>query len=108
MIWHHQDDDVPGPDASIELQIQNLPGEDRPVLVQQFRIDRTHSNAFERWKEIGSPQVPTPEQMTELERASDLSLYASPAWHQPESGSVRLPLILPRQGVSLLVVEPAQ
>ena len=108
LIWHHQDDDVPGPDASIELQIQNLPGEDRPVLVQQFRIDRTHSNAFERWKEIGSPQVPTPEQMTELERASDLSLYASPAWHQPESGSVRLPLILPRQGVSLLVVEPAQ
>ena len=107
LIWHHYDEDVTGPSAAITLNLTNLPGGNRPVLAQQFRIDGTHSNAFSRWQAMGSPQAPSPEQRTELEQASDLSLLGSPTWHTPQAGSLSLTIDLPRQGVSLLLLEAA-
>ena len=70
LAWHHHDDDVPGPDAAVELSLTGLPGGATPVLLEHFRIDRDHSNAFEAWKRMGAPQNPTPEQFAELERSS--------------------------------------
>ena len=72
------DDDVPGPAAAVELSLNRLPGRDRPVLLQHFRIDQDHSNAFEAWKRMGSPPQPTPEQYAGLERSSHLALLSSP------------------------------
>ena len=57
------------------------------VLLEHFRIDRDHSNAFEAWKQMGSPQDPTSEQIAELERTSDLALLASPEWVGPGRAS---------------------
>jgi xylan 1,4-beta-xylosidase len=107
LLWHHHDDDVPGPDAAIDLNIANLPAGDRPVLLQHSRIDREHSNAFARWQAMGSPQPPSPEQVVELERASQLALLESPTWHRPRDGKLSLPVVLPRQAVSLLVLDTA-
>src|SRR5262249_15556931 len=101
LAWHHHDDDVPGAAADVELMVSGLPASDRPMLLEHFRIDREHSNAFEAWKRMGSPQNPTPEQYAELQRASDLSLLDSPAWVKPEGGKVALRFTLPRQAVSL-------
>ena len=39
------------------------------VLLKHYRIDERHSNAYTAWKELGSPQNPTPEQMARLEAA---------------------------------------
>ena len=58
LAWHHHDDDVPGPAAEVELTLSGLPAGDGPVLLEHFRIDRDHSNAFEAWKRMGSPQQP--------------------------------------------------
>jgi len=87
--------------------VANLPRGNRPVLAQHFRIDGDHSNAFKRWQAMGSPQAPSPEQLADMERASDLSLLGSPTWHKPKDGSLSLTMDLPRQGVSLLVLETA-
>ena len=57
--------------------------------------------AFTAWKEVGSPQSPTPEQYNQLESAGQLQLLTSPEWIQIEGGSVRLKFDLPRQAVSL-------
>ena len=78
-----------------------------PVLLEHFRIDRDHSNAFEAWKRMGSPARPTPEQYGELERSSDLALLGSPEWVRPADGKLTVRFALPRQAVSLLVLDRA-
>jgi xylan 1,4-beta-xylosidase len=105
LVWHHHDDDVPGPSAQIELSFNQLPDSGAPVLLQHFRIDREHSNAFETWKGMGSPQRPSPEQYTRLERSSHLTLLTSPEWVRPERSKLTLKFSLPRQAVSLLVLD---
>jgi xylan 1,4-beta-xylosidase len=106
LVWHHHDDDLPGPDAVVELSLSGLPGGDTPMLLEHFRIDRDHSNAYEAWNRMGSPRQPTPGQRADLERASDLALLGSPEWFRPEGGKVTLRFALPRQAVSLLVLDP--
>jgi len=105
LAWHHHDDEVPGPDAAVELSLTGLPVGGTPVLLEHFRIDREHSNAFEAWKRMGSPQDPTPGQFAELQRASDLALLGSPEWVRPKDGKLTIRFTLPRQAVSLLVLD---
>jgi xylan 1,4-beta-xylosidase len=104
LIWHYHDDDVPGPAADVELSLKALPARPGPVLLEHFRIDRDHSNAYEVWKRLGSPPKPTPDQYNELERASQLALLSSPEWLHLRDGELTLRVRLPRHAVSLLVL----
>ncbi len=105
LVWHYHDDDVAGPPAEVELSVNKAPDSNRPVLLQHFRIDQDHSNAFETWKRMGAPPQPTPEQYAGLERSSHLALLTSPEWVRPERGKVTVRFALPRQAVSLLVFQ---
>jgi xylan 1,4-beta-xylosidase len=105
MVWHYHDEDVPGPAAEIELTASSLPGADLPLLVHHYRVDQSHSNAYSAWLKMGSPQRPSPEQLVELDHASNLALLTSPEWVRPERGRLTLRFTLPRQAVSLLVCE---
>ena len=96
-----------GPDRRGRAVADGLPA-GGPVLLEHYRIDRDHSNAFEAWKRMGSPQQPTPEQYAELERSSELALLGSPEWVRTEGGKLTLRLNLPRQAVSLLVLDPTE
>lgn len=102
MVWNYHDDDVPAPAASVELSIEGL-GATR-VQLYHYRIDARHSNSYEVWKRMGSPQKPTSEQYAELEQASELALLNSPEWLTATNGRVTLSFDLPRQGVSLVKV----
>jgi len=102
MLWNYHDDDVDGPSASIELSIKGLASDAHRVLLQHYRIDENHSDAYTVWKQMGSPQGPTPEQYAELEAAGQLELLDSPRWIAPQNGGLKLNVLLPRQGVSLL------
>jgi xylan 1,4-beta-xylosidase len=106
--WHYHDDDVPGPDAAVELTLSGLPVANVPVKVRHYRIDETHSNAFTAWKRMGSPQQPTPQQYAELERAGRLEALAEPDAVQVNNGQATVKMTLPRQAVSLLMVEWAE
>ncbi len=105
MIWHYHDDDVPGPPASVELTLRGLPDSADGLRVRHFRIDEEHSNAFTAWKKMGSPQQPTAEQYAELETASQLAEIDAQAVNA-QNGSATVSVSLPRQAVSLLVIEP--
>jgi xylan 1,4-beta-xylosidase len=72
------------------------------AMVEHFRVDSHHSNAFTAWKQIGSPQSPSPEQYEQLQSAGQLQLLTSPAWIPLERGEAHLQFTLPRQGLSLL------
>jgi xylan 1,4-beta-xylosidase len=101
LVWNYHDDDVPAPAANVRLSIGGIPAAARRVLVEHYRIDQNHSNAYTIWKSMGSPQNPTAAQYASLERAGQLELLESPRWIENRNGSVDLTFVLPRQGVSL-------
>lgn len=105
LLWNYHDDDFPASLAGIDLSVTGIPAETRRALLQHFRIDSTHSNTFNAWKEMGSPQSPTPDQYKRLESAGQLQLLDSPEWIQIEGGTAHLKFDLPRQGLSLLKIE---
>ncbi len=107
LIWHFHDDDVPGPDASVTLSLRDPSDTGEPWLMQHFRIDDFQSNAFSTWKRQGSPARPTPEQYRELERSSELALIGSPEWVRAANGELTIRFALPRQAVSLVVLDGA-
>jgi xylan 1,4-beta-xylosidase len=72
------------------------------VQLHHYRVDNEHSNSYEVWKKMGSPQSPTPEQYAKLEHAGQLELLESPRWVTPDKGTVRVQFQLPRHGVSLI------
>ena len=102
LLWNYHDNDLPAEPARIELAVGGIPA--RRALLHHYRIDGEHSNAYEAWKRMGSPQNPTAEQHAELERASELALLASPLWLDVTEGTLATEVALPRQGVSLLRV----
>jgi xylan 1,4-beta-xylosidase len=100
LVWHCHDDDLPGQTVHVEIEIKGLPS--GRLLLHHYRIDRDHSNSYELWKKMGSPQNPTPLQYADLEQAGQLQLLTSPQWINTRNGTVVLKSDLPRQGVSLL------
>jgi xylan 1,4-beta-xylosidase len=105
MIWNYHDDDLPSAPTPIELIIDALPIQTGLVLTEHFRIDANHSNAFEFWKRMGSPQSPSAAQVQQLEEAGQLQLLTSPSWIPAQKKTVRLQFELPRQGLSLLRIQ---
>jgi xylan 1,4-beta-xylosidase len=72
------------------------------ALVEHYRIDETHSNAYTVWTKMGSPQQPTPEQYKVLEATGQLQPLTSPEWRTAVNQKLDLAFELPRQAVSLL------
>jgi xylan 1,4-beta-xylosidase len=108
LLWHHHDIDRPGPSGNIELSISGLPGGTGSYLLEHFRIDQHHSNAFEVWKRMGAPQNPTQAQTVELEKSARLEIIDSPSWIRAVDGQWQSHVALPRQAISLLIFTPSQ
>jgi xylan 1,4-beta-xylosidase len=102
MLWNYHDDDLPAPDAEVQVAIAGIPPGVKKVMLEHYRIDETHSNAYTVWKAMGSPQSPTPEQYAQLKAAGQLQLLTSPEWLDVSGGKVTVSTTLPRQAVSLM------
>ncbi len=102
MIWNYSDDDLPGPEATIDLSITGVPNGVKRALLRHYRIDQTHSNAYTLWKSLGTPQNPTAEQYAALEAAGQLQQLDSPRWVEVNRGAAELNFKLPRNAVSLV------
>jgi xylan 1,4-beta-xylosidase len=105
MVWHYHDDDIEGPSAAVTLSLPGLPIAKGEAQLSHFRIDETHSNAYTLWKALGEPQTPTAAQYAELEQAGKLAMLGAPSPVIIQDHQVKLDFSLPRQGVSLLVLE---
>lgn len=102
LIWNYHDEDLPAAPANIDLTVDGLPANVSHSLLEHFRIDSTHSNSFTAWKQMGSPQSPSPLQYEQLETAGQLQLLTSPSWLRLDRSTAHLHFTLPRQGLSLL------
>jgi xylan 1,4-beta-xylosidase len=100
LVFNYHDDDLPAADAQIGLTIDGLPN-GRATLTH-FRVDATHSNSYERWKAMGSPQSPTPQQYSQLEKAGQLEELHPSKSVIVANGRIAETFSLPRQGVSLV------
>jgi xylan 1,4-beta-xylosidase len=105
LVWHYHDDDLPGPDASVELALGNLPRGAESARVTHYRIDASHSNAFAEWRRMGSPAEPSESQYDRLRKAGALGLLEGAASPAPAKGALTLRFPLPRQAVSLVVLD---
>jgi xylan 1,4-beta-xylosidase len=100
IIWNYHDDDIAGETETISLKISAVP--DKPILIQEYRIDDSHSNSYALWKAMGSPKNPTEEQIRILEDGGQLKTLGSPQYRQPNRGELTISTDLPRQGVSFI------
>jgi xylan 1,4-beta-xylosidase len=103
MIWNYHDDDRIGDAAAIDVTITGVPA--KQVSITEYRIDADHSNSYEVWKKMGSPQQPTAAQIKELENAGQLKTLGKAKKMNVSSGDIRLTISLARQGISLLSVD---
>ena len=104
MVWHYHDDDIPGPDAAVDLSLAGVTAKE--YRVTHYRIDADHANAFTAWHRIGSPLKPTAQQLTQLSAAGRLAV-TSQSLMKVEQNAAHLSLQLPRQAVELIVLKPS-
>jgi xylan 1,4-beta-xylosidase len=106
MVWHYHDDDLPGPDAQVTLTLAHLPIATGTARLTCYQIDQTHSNAYAEWQRLGSPGTPNETQYEQLKKAGQLAIVAdAPTLASVDGGSTTLRITLPRQAVSLLVLD---
>ena len=101
-MWNYHDDDISSPAAAIDLEIEGLPAEVKRGLMEHYRVDSDHSNAFAVWQSLGSPESLSVGQREELQKAAQLQRLTSPERIPVEKGTLRIEFTLPRQGLSLL------
>jgi xylan 1,4-beta-xylosidase len=103
MVWHYHDEDKQAPGEPITIDLSNLPMKE--FKVTQYRIDSEHSNSYEVWKKMGSPQNPTAAQVSELEKAGQLKAIGEVQKIKTKTGKATLTISLPRQAVALLKMD---
>jgi len=103
MIWNYHDEDRQSPAENIDVTISDIPA--KQIKFTHYRIDNEHSNSYELWKKMGSPQDPTAAQIKELQNAGALQTMGQPATITTADKKTILHISLPRQGVSLLKLD---
>jgi len=102
LVWNYHDDDVSFPASGIDLVIRNLPPDANRALLEHFRVDADHSNAFTVWHNLGSPESLSGSHLEQLQNAARLQLLTSPAWVDIKGAQFLTRFTLPRQSLSLL------
>ncbi|MET0299993.1 MAG: beta-xylosidase [Flavitalea sp.] len=97
MLWNYHDKDVKEPSEMVRVAIKNLPS--KKFKYQQYAIDSKHSNSYEVWKKMGSPQQPDADQIKILERAGKLEQIGG-----SKRGTTSIDVSIERQAVVLLEI----
>ena len=102
MVWNYHDDDVIDAGSPVELRIAGIPA--GQVRLRHFRVDNDTSNSYTAWKRMGKPAHPTPAQIAELRKASELAQVGATSTLKTRNGSALVKMQLPRQAVSLIIL----
>ena len=105
MVWHYHDDDVVGPDADVTLTLTGLGDASGAAQLTHYRIDESHSNAYALWQRLGAPIAPDNDVYSRLASAGELAALPGAVPVDLHRGAGRITFALPRQGVSLLVID---
>jgi xylan 1,4-beta-xylosidase len=103
MVWNYHDVDTTGDSEAVDIIVDGL--ESKRVVISEYRIDNTNSNAYEAWKKMGSPQNPTAQQIDELQQAGQLRKMDDITIDKQAKSPLTTKVMLPRQGVSLICLK---
>lgn len=103
MIWNYRDADTAARTVPVALTVTGIPS--KKITVRHYRIDKSHSNAYRRWQEMGSPQQVSTAQYRILERAGALEMLGAPTEISATGGTVRFRFSVPGEGVSLYTLD---
>jgi len=103
MLWNYHDLDKVGTPEPVRVSIGGI--KVKKVTLTHYTIDSQHSNSYEVWKKMGSPQNPTTDQIATLEKAGQLETVGNPQKLDVKAGSLVVDIVLPRQAVSLLKLD---
>ena len=102
MLWNYHDLDVHDNGSPVILNIKGIPAV--KATLTHYRIDSKHSNSYDLWEKMGSPQTPTADQIAELEKAGQLETLSKPEEIKITNAATTIKLQLPRQAVSLVKI----
>jgi xylan 1,4-beta-xylosidase len=94
MIWNYHDVDKTGDSSMVTITIDHI--RSKNIQLSHYRIDATHSNSYEVWKKMGSPQNPSAAQIKTLEEAGQLQLLEKPTAMKVKEGKLQLQVSMPR------------
>jgi xylan 1,4-beta-xylosidase len=103
MVWNYKDDDVLETATEVSININHIPTTN--IFLSEYRIDQAHSNSYEVWKKMGSPQQPTKAQIAILEQSGQLELFSKPEKIKIQNGNLNKKIALPSQGVTLFKID---
>jgi xylan 1,4-beta-xylosidase len=106
MIWNHHDEWWREGTEEINIEILNLPFEDRPFILKEYRIDKEHSNSYTEWVNQGMPQDPSPSQVARIKEKQGLELVGPVRKYLPKNRTFNFRFNLLLHGVSLFELEP--
>jgi xylan 1,4-beta-xylosidase len=102
LLWNYHDLDIHDNGSPVVLSIKGIPAE--KATLTQYRIDDQHSNSYEVWKQMGSPQNPTADQIATLEKAGQLEMLSEPSEIKIIDSVATIKMQLPRQAVALVKI----
>ena len=105
MVWHYHDDDVPGPDADVHLDIAGLPADVARRASHALSHRRHAQQRVRRVEAHGLADRAERKQYEQLEAAGQLGTIDAPPAVRIDRGKASLSFSLPRQAVSLVVIE---
>jgi xylan 1,4-beta-xylosidase len=103
-IWNYHDFLVPAESASIQLKVKLPPDFGPKAQAIHYRIDDTHSNAYTKWLELGSPQNPDSEMLAQLKAAMELQMLDPAKFIDITDGKATLNFELPCFALSLIIL----
>jgi xylan 1,4-beta-xylosidase len=104
LIWNYHDYLVPVEPVSIRLKVKLPPDFGSKAKLTHYRIDDTHSNAYTKWLELGSPQNPNAEMLAGLKTAMELEMLEPAKFIDITDSEATFNFELPRFGLSLIIL----
>jgi xylan 1,4-beta-xylosidase len=105
LIWNYHDFLVPAESALIQLKVKLPPDFGPKARIIHYRIDDTHSNAYTKWLELGSPQNPDAQMLAQLTTAMELQMLEPAKFIDITDNEATLEFELPRFGLSLIILK---
>src|SRR5436309_15941697 len=91
MLWNYHDEDKLGDSETVQVEISGIAATNISFI--EYRIDQWHSNSYTAWKNIGSPQNPTNDQIQLLEKAGQLTSIGKTKSIKTKEGNVVLTIL---------------
>ena len=100
MVWNYHDNDNSRTTTPVKIELQNL--SDTNLVLNCYLVDKTHSNSYNLWQQMGAPQQVSEKKFNKLKSAGLLKRVVENKHLKVFNGILKYQLNLEGQGVALI------